>query len=136
VTSQFREFWRVLESAFTQKDKTLVKSLSKYKPAKDIGFDEEELKELLVLRGRASHAETGAPDVELSRVEDLCDEKLPRLRSLVERVILTKKTWSAPSGGVRNPAPPVMSYVNKDGAVVIIQNWKKQLKPHGDDDSS
>jgi hypothetical protein len=134
-TSQFREFWRVLESAFGQKDKALVKSLAEYKPAKEIKFDAEELKDLLTLRGRASHAETSAPDVELSRVEGLCDDKLPRLRSLVERVILTKQTWGAPSGGVHNPAPPVMSYVNKNGGVVLIKNWKKQLEPAEGEDS-
>jgi hypothetical protein len=126
-TSQFREFWRVLESAFGQKDKALVNSLAEYKPAKEIEFDAVELKELLTLRGRASHAETSAPDTELSRVEGLCDDKLPRLRNLVERVILTKRTWGAPSGGTNNSPPPVMSYVNKAGGVVVIQNWKKQL---------
>ena len=128
-TSQFREFWRVLESAFGQKDRALVKSIAEYEPAQEIKFDIEELKDLLTLRGRASHAETSAPDIELDRVEGLCDDKLPRLRSLAERVILTKRTWGAPSGGIHNPAPPVMSYVNKNGAVVLIKNWKKQLEP-------
>jgi hypothetical protein len=117
-TSQFREFWRVLESAFGQKDKALVKSLVEYKPAKEIKFDAVELKELLTLRGRASHAET-------------------RLRNLVERVILTKRTWGAPSVGINKSPPPVMSYVNNDGGVVVIRNWKKQLgRAEGEDQGS
>jgi|GEM_PF-2801865 len=127
-TSKFRELWRVLESAFGQKDTSLIKSLASYRPAVQLRFDESELNELLTLRGRASHAETKKPDVELTRVEDLCHERLPRLFSLVERVILTKKTWGARSGGVRKPAPPVMSFVGKDGEVVLIKNWKKQLE--------
>jgi hypothetical protein len=127
-TGQFREFWRILESAFRQKDRALVKSLAEYQPAKEIEFDAEELKDLLTLRGRASHAETRTPDIELSEVEGLCDDKLPRLRSLAERVILTKRTWGAPSGGIHNPAPPVMSYVNKNGGIVLIKNWKKQAE--------
>jgi nitrogen-specific signal transduction histidine kinase len=127
----------VLESAFGQKDKALVNSLAEYKPAKEIKFDAVELKELLTLRGRASHAETSVPDIELTRVEGLCDDKLPRLRNLVERVILTKRTWGAPSGGIHNSPPPVMSYVNKDGGVVVIQNWKKQLqRTEGKDSAS
>lgn len=127
-TSKFREFWRVLESAFNQKGKSLVKCLANYKPAMDICFDEEELNELLVLRGRASHAETSVPDIELNEVEGLCQSKITRLSTLVERVILTKRTWGARSGGVRKPAPAVMSYVGKDGGMVVIQNWKKQLR--------
>ena len=127
-TSKFRELWRVLESAFGQKDASLIQSLASFKPAVQLKFDESELNELLTLRGRASHAETKKPDVELTRVENLCQERLPRLFSLVERVILTKKTWGARSGGVRKPAPPVMSYVGKNGEAVVIQNWKKQLE--------
>jgi hypothetical protein len=131
-TSRFRELWRVLESAFGQKDGSLVKSLARYKPAVQLKFDASELNELLTPRGRASHAETKKPDEELGRVEVLCDQKLPRLFSLVERVILTKRTWGSRSGGVNKAPPPVMSYVGKDGGVVVIQNWKKQL---GDADS-
>lgn len=133
ATSRFRELWRVLESAFRRKEKALVKRIAEFKPALQLKFDEEELEELRRLRGRASHAETNKPDLELSRVEGLCDQKLPRLLTLIERVILTKKTWSAPTGGVRESPPPVMSYVGKKGEVVLIQNWKKQLQ---EDDTS
>jgi hypothetical protein len=127
-TSKFRELWRVLESAFGQKDTSLIKTLASYEPAVQLKFDESELNELLTLRGRASHAETKKPDLELTRVENLCQERLPRLFSLVERVILTKRTWGAHSGEVRKSVPPVKSFVGKNGEVVLIKNWKKQLE--------
>jgi hypothetical protein len=69
-TSSYREFWRVLESAFGKKDKALVQSLA-------------------------------------------------------ERIILTKKTWGAPSGGVSAEAPPLMSYVSQGGGIVLIRKPKK-----------
>ena len=124
-TSRYREFWKVLESAFGEKNKPLVRRLAKYKPAQDMGFDESELEHLRQLRGRASHAETTIPDMELDRVERECSEGLPRLQCLAERVILTKKTWRARSGGVSEGAPPLVSYVRKDGAIVRLQNSRQ-----------
>ena len=55
---RFREFWRVLESAFGQKDAELLDSLAEFRPAIHLGFALEELRQLQILRGRASHAET------------------------------------------------------------------------------
>ena len=103
--AQFRELWRVLESAFRQTDADLVGSLAAYVPATEMGFDEDELKDLLVWRGRASHAQSKAGERELVAVEAECGKRLPRLKNLAERVILTKKTWGSPTGAVDELAP-------------------------------
>jgi hypothetical protein len=50
-----------------------------------------------VLRGRASHARSKRGIREVRAVTQECRAKLPRLKSLVERVIATKKTWGAPT---------------------------------------
>lgn len=89
----FRELWRILESAFALKNKELVKILAEYPPAQQLEFDQEELQDLLVLRGRASHAESRDGLEELMKVEHDCAELLPRLKNLVECVIATKKDW-------------------------------------------
>ncbi len=103
--AQFRELWRVLESAFAKADEDLVRLLTSYPPAQQIGFDYLELRELLVLRGRASHAQSKAGVRELMAVERECGQRLGRLKNLVERVILTKRSWGRPTIGVDELAP-------------------------------
>ena len=56
ASARFRERWRVLESAFNRQDDELVALLADYAPAQAMGFSRDELKKLLVLRGRAAHA--------------------------------------------------------------------------------
>jgi hypothetical protein len=112
--ARFRDFWRVLESAFNLRDAALVNLLAKYPPARDIGFDREELEQMLVLRGRASHAAT-RPEAslrELAEVSSSCADALPRLHNLVERVILTKQAWGFPTVGVAEIAP-LVAYVGR-----------------------
>ncbi len=72
AVAQFREFWRVLEAAFGTRDYPLVTLLAKYEPAKKLGFDEAEMKQLLLLRGRASHAQSRAGIKELISVDQEC----------------------------------------------------------------
>jgi hypothetical protein len=127
-TSRFRELWKVLESAFNAKGRALTESLAAYEPARQMGFDEVELEHLRNLRGRASHAETSAPDKELRLVENECNKLLPRLLCLAERVILTKKSWGSRSGGVRDRPPPLMSYIDKGGGVVLIKRSQEISK--------
>lgn len=91
--AQFRELWRVLESAFGIQDKELVTALVTYPPTQDMSFDGKELRELLILRNRASHAASKGGLRELVTVERDCFDQLPRLKNLVERVILTKRSW-------------------------------------------
>jgi hypothetical protein len=59
------------------------------------------------LRGRASHAQARAKvgKQELIEVERECIRALPRLKTLVERVILTKKSWGYPTVGVHELTP-------------------------------
>jgi len=91
--ARFRELWRVLESAFGCKERTLVKRLAEYRPAQQLGFTEPELDDLRILRGKASHAESSAGMREVAAVQKMCREAVPRLNNLAERVILTKKSW-------------------------------------------
>ncbi len=110
--AQFRELWRILESAFGIQDDKLVALLADYPPAQVMGFDAEELRSLQVLRGRASHAVSGAGLSELLTVTRQCLDSLPRLKNLAERVILTKASWGTPTLGV-NELLPLAGYVGR-----------------------
>jgi hypothetical protein len=103
--ARFRELWRVLESGFAAQDERLVELLADYAPAQEIGFNRDELKQVLILRGRASHSGSRHGLEEMLAVGRECAEQVNRLKSLVERVILTKKTWGAPTTGVEKLAP-------------------------------
>jgi hypothetical protein len=120
VVAQFRELWRVLESAFRAKDDALAGLLASYPPAREFGFGRKELKDLLVLRGKASHAESNAGVSQLIAVEQECRRCLPRLKNLVEWVILTKKTWGLPTLEVEALAP-LRAYVGPEGEQVIYR---------------
>jgi hypothetical protein len=119
---RFRELWRVLESAFARKDDKLVKRLAVYGPAVEMGFTRAELKRLLVLRGRASHAASKpkAGRREIARVNHDAERSLPRLRSLIERVLLTKRSWGYPTGEV-DVILPLDSHVSADGDMHVQQ---------------
>jgi hypothetical protein len=116
--ARYRELWRVLESAFRLQEKALVSALASYPPAQQLGFTKTELNELKALRGRVSHAETSRGLDEILRARDLARERGDRLKSLVERVIVTKKTWGAPSLGVHELTPAV-SWVAPGGKIVL-----------------
>jgi hypothetical protein len=83
--AKYCELWRCLESAFGLKEGDLVKALASYEPAQELGFDAEELRELQVLRGRLSHAESRAGLEEILRVGDQASKRVARLKCLVER---------------------------------------------------
>ena len=106
---RFRELWRLLESAFGQKDSDLLVSLASYPPAVDLEYDREELTALHILRGRASHAESSAGLDEYHNVSRRVENLLPRLQCLAEEVVSTKKTWGSRGLGVaraqRRPEP-------------------------------
>jgi hypothetical protein len=116
--AQFRDLWRVLESAFREKNEELVKLLAAYPPAVAMQFDEKELKALLVLRHRASHAYSRAGLTEVLRVERACGESLPRLKNLVERVVLTKAEWGD-AGLDTDELTELLAYVGPDGTIYM-----------------
>ena len=118
--AQFRELWRVLESAFARSDEALIQLLASYPPVQQLGFDDGELRDLLILRGRASHAQSKAGVHELMAVERECGRCLTRLKNLVERVILTKKSWGYPTTGVEELAP-LQQYVGPRGEQVVFR---------------
>lgn len=116
---RFRELWRLLESAFGQKDSDLLASLANYPPAVNLEFDHEELRELHILRGRASHAESSAGLDEYHIVSQRVEDLLPRLECLAEEVLLTKKTWGTRGLAVERLSP-LRTYVKKDGTPVLL----------------
>ena len=120
-TGRYRDFWRVLESAFGVKNADLVNCLEEYKPAREMGFTKSELEELLVLRGRASHAYSSAGIKEIRDVGKDIDRRLARLKNLAERVILTKKTWGVRSLGI-DPIAHLAGFVGEDGSGMIFEN--------------
>lgn len=126
--AQFRELWRVLESAFAASDQHLVELLSQYPPARQLEFDEVELRDLLILRGRASHAQSKVGLRELVAVERECGRKLARLKNLVERVILTKKSWGYPTLAVEELAP-LDAYVGRNGQQVLRATGNRGQAP-------
>jgi hypothetical protein len=118
--ARYRELWRVLESAFRLQDDELVQALARYAPAQELGFEHAELRELLVLRGQASHAATRGGLDEILRVGEEARRRADRLKCLVERVILTKKTWGARGDGVEE-LTPASSWVGRQGQIVVRQ---------------
>ena len=118
--ASYREYWKLLESAFGVQDNKLVELLSRYDPAQEIGFTEDELSELLILRGRASHAQSNAGIAEHDYVVSETSKKLPRLKCLVEQVVLTKRTWGVPATAIDRLAE-VNAYIDSEGTTVFIK---------------
>jgi hypothetical protein len=125
ASGRFRELWRVLESAFGKKDDDLLKCLIEFKATQELEFTARELKDLLILRGRVSHAESRKGLEEIARVNGKARDRIPRLKSLVERVILTKKTWGSMGLGAKSLAP-LAGYVKKRDSVVIIKRTQER----------
>jgi|SRR5579863_1632980 len=126
--AQFRELWRILEAAFGKRDDDLVSLLIQYEPARKLGFNEAEIKQLHVLRGRASHAQSSAGIKELVNVEKVCAEQLPRLKNLCERIILTKKSWGYPTLGT-DELLPLAGYIGPANSIVMFQPPKEKSSP-------
>jgi hypothetical protein len=120
AVAQFREFWRILEAAFGKRDDELMALLAKYEPAKELRFDEAEIKQLLLLRGRASHAHSSAGIEELVYVDQECARQLPRLKNLCERVILTKKAWGYPTMGT-DEILPLAGFIGPANRIVMFK---------------
>jgi hypothetical protein len=104
AVARFRELWRVLESAFALVEDRLVERLAVCPAATQLKFDRDELERLRVRRGRASHAQSRAKagKQELVDVERDCARAIPRLKTLVERVILTKRAGDIRRSTLRN----------------------------------
>ena len=117
---KFRELWKVLESAFGQKDTVLLRSLGKFTPAAELEFNAAELKNLHILRGRASHAESSAGLAEYKKISKEVAERLPRLKCLVEQILLTKQTWGNKGTGIDRLAD-LKTYVREDGIPVLLR---------------
>lgn len=118
---QLREFWRTLESAFGEKDDVLVDLLSRCEAATDMEFTSDELHDLLVLRGRASHASSRANTSieEVAAVEREAAEVVGRLQGLAESLIVRKSDWGIRTLGVDASAPRY-PYARRDGTVVFF----------------
>jgi hypothetical protein len=117
---KFRELWKVLESAFGQKDTALLKSLGNFTPVAELGFDATELKNLHILRGRASHAESSAGLNEYKKISSEVAERLSRLKCLVDQILLTKQSWGNKGTGIDRLAD-LKTYVREDGMPVLIR---------------
>jgi hypothetical protein len=121
AVAQFRELWRILEAAFREKDDRLVNQLSQYEPARKLGFDKAEIKQLLKLRDRASHAYSRAGLQEIVYVEQECTKQLPRLKNLCERVILTKRDWGSPTLDA-DELLPLAGYIGPANSIVMFKS--------------
>lgn len=117
-SAQFRDLWRVLESAFHAEDTDLVDRLAQFEPARVLDFTEEELHQLYRLRGRVSHAKTKSGFREIARGNREASKRLSRLQGLVEQVIANKQSWGTPSSAHVWRFRPE-AYVGPEGEVVI-----------------
>jgi hypothetical protein len=108
--ARFRELWRALESAFNEQDNKLIALLAEYQPAQEMSFTRKELRHLKILRDKASHAASKAGVKQLIAVERDCSQEVTRLKNLVERVILTKRSWGKPTKHV-DVTLPLSGYV-------------------------
>jgi hypothetical protein len=84
--ARYRDFWRVLESAFGAKGRPLLELLAQFQPLQQIDVTLAEFQELHVYRGRASHAESRKGVAELRRVRGFTMEREGRLKCFAERV--------------------------------------------------
>lgn len=111
-------FWKILESAFGEKGGKLTELLARYEPCRQLGFDKDELEAYRTLRGRASHLHSRDGLSEAAYVERKCVEKLPRIKNLAERVIVTKKPWGSRSLAYEDLAP-LVAYTSAEGVLTI-----------------
>jgi hypothetical protein len=95
--ARYRDFWRILESAFGTADRPLLELLAQFPPLKEMDVTLDELKELHVYRGRASHAQSRSGVSELRHVRAFATEREGRLKCIVERVLMTKRDWGSRS---------------------------------------
>jgi hypothetical protein len=116
--SRYRNLWLVLESAFGLDGRALISALAGFGPLRDLGVDEDELQQLLILRGRASHAASRAGVKELGDVEIEVLARLGRLQNIAERLILTKENWGERDFAARELLP-LTGYVDRDGYPVF-----------------
>jgi hypothetical protein len=117
----FREFWKILESAFGAQNNQLIRHLVDFEPARQLDFTIDELNRLLVLRGRASHAVSRSGIKELRYVAAETSRALPRLKSLVEQVILTKRKWGIPTLETKRIAE-IEQFIDSNGNPVFIRH--------------
>ncbi len=104
LAGEFRDLWRVLESAFGLGGFELVSALAVYGPATALGFDDTSLEALLELRNRAGQVEAQGGLEDVLSVERECRARRSGLKLLVERVILTKQDWGTDGDGVERTA--------------------------------
>lgn len=119
-SGRMRELWRVLEAAFGEQGPRLVELVATCSAAQDLEFTRAELSELMVLRGRASHASSRAGAKEVAEVERAADEALQRVQALAEALIIRKVAWGTRSQDVE-PSAPRFPYARRDGTIVIFQ---------------
>ena len=117
--AKFREYWRLLESAFAAKDRRLTSLLARYPPAIRLGWTDSRLRDMLILRGRASHAESRLAMRELIAVESAASEAIGRVRSLAEEVLMTKGTWGSRDLGTERLGPTT-AIIRADGSTVFF----------------
>jgi hypothetical protein len=116
--AQYRELWRLLESAFGCQDEELAQRLADYPPAVALRFTIAELRKLLIIRHRTSHAATRAGLAELRSASSQAAKLLDRLKCLAERVLVTKASWGAPTLEV-DELSPLANYFTSDGGALI-----------------
>ncbi len=116
----FREFWKILKSAFGTKDRELLSLLLEYPVVQELSFTEEELNQLWVLRGRASHAESRKGMKEYQYVVSETNKSLHRIKCLVEQVILTMKDWGSKSCDVERLSRMTV-IIDNDGKLTIYK---------------
>jgi len=110
---QFRELWRTLEFAFQAHGQLLVDLLAAFPPVVELEFDREELEDLRTLRGKISHAASRSGSTELAHSRGAVIERLGRLWSLVDRVLLTKN--DASRSLVVDELRPLSAFIDRCG---------------------
>jgi len=115
---QYRELWRLLESAFGCQKEKLISLLAEYPPAVEIGFARTELRTLLTVRHRISHGLTKKGIRELRSASIQAAKLFDRLKCLAERVLVTKSSWGTPDLDV-DELSPLANYFTSDGNAMI-----------------
>jgi hypothetical protein len=117
-STRYLALWRTLEFSFQAEKKELTDLILAFPRVTEMEFDRVELVKLASIRGRLSHARTRAGLAELHRADTLAHSYLGRLWSLVDWVVLSKR--SADQSGDSDELAALEAFIDRNGNVRLV----------------
>jgi hypothetical protein len=121
-STRFLALWRTLEFAFRAEGKKLTDLLLGYPRVAEMEFDRAELEELRAIRGRLSHAVSGAGLAPLHQADALALTKLGRLWSLVDWIVLSKRGTDRSADA--DELAPLQAFIDRGGRMKLVDDTR------------